>query len=176
MLGLALTVSLAVPLAAACGDDSTSSSSTDALKTSAAKTVQAAVTQVVTQAQGVASSVASSVASAKAVGAKLTDSSIELDRSVTFPGDNTFDITNSGSKEHDFIILKTDIAPGQLPTKNDKVDTGASGVDKVDSKTNIGAGKTATLKADSLTSGKYVVISNHSGDYAAGMYAGFTIP
>jgi uncharacterized cupredoxin-like copper-binding protein len=178
--GLALAVLVAVPFASACGDDDSSSSSTgDALSTAranAAKTVQSLATQVVTQAQGAVSAVASKVADVKAVGAKLTDSSIDLERSTTLPGDNTFDITNNGTSEHDLIVLKTDLAVDQLPVKNNKVDTSASGIDKVGSKTNIKAGDSTTLKVDDLKSGKYVVISNHDGDYAAGMRVGFSVP
>jgi uncharacterized cupredoxin-like copper-binding protein len=99
-------------------------------------------------------------------------------------GDVTFDVTNQGPKDtHEFVVIKTDLAPNALPTKADgSVNEEAAGLQPVDEIEDIAVGDTPTL-AVSLAPGSYVLICNivdeESGKtvahYQQGMVAGFTV-
>ena len=49
----------------------------------------------------------------------LDEWSITLDKTSLPEGPIEFTIKNDGEKQHEFIILRTDIAPGELPTNDD---------------------------------------------------------
>ncbi len=85
-----------------------------------------------------------------------------------------FDLTNIGITEANFILLRTDIAPGSLPVQGAMVDVQASGVTQVAGEAAFPPNETRTLTVD-LQPGKYVAISNLEGQYGQGMYFGFTV-
>ncbi len=93
-------------------------------------------------------------------------------------GEVTFTVTNKGKVEHEFIVVKTDLAPDKLPVNaaESKVDEKAAGIEIIGEieTDELGPGKTAS-KAFNLSPGKYVLICNVSGHYAAGMHAAFTV-
>ena len=100
------------------------------------------------------------------------------------PGDVTFDLDNEGPDlEHELVILRTDFAVDDIPTKEDgTVDEGAAGVDvdgrirKFDKGRSSG---TFTLKEP----GSYVLICNlkdkiddvETAHYGEGMRVGFSV-
>lgn len=82
------------------------------------------------------------------------------------PGKVSFEVSNSGTKQHQFIVVKSDLPPGQLPTIDVQVD---------ESKVNISgrveafaAGATATLELE-LFPGKYLLICNLVDQQASGV-------
>jgi uncharacterized cupredoxin-like copper-binding protein len=83
-----------------------------------------------------------------------------------------FGIRNVGTMEHEFEIIKTDLAADKLPT-----DVG-SGKAKEDGLVkqikSILPNKVATITAD-LQAGSYVIICNVSGHYQLGMRAAFKV-
>jgi uncharacterized cupredoxin-like copper-binding protein len=86
------------------------------------------------------------------------------------PGQVTFVVRNAGKIEHEFVVLKTNIAPGKLPTKGTK----AKEVGRV--------GKIPEFKPDAtkrltlnLKAGKYVLICNVPTHYKAGQFAAFRV-
>ena len=97
-------------------------------------------------------------------------------------GDVTFKVTNKGPEDvHEFVILKTDLDPGALPTD----DTGAvteegEGIEVVDEIEDIPVGQTQELTA-SLAAGAYVLLCNiysaEEGEahYKFGMRSSFTV-
>lgn len=90
-------------------------------------------------------------------------------------GKVTFEITNSSSDmEHEFLIVKTDMTPDQLPTKDDgaKVDEGK--LQDFDEFGDVEKGETKTWDTE-LTPGKYVLFCNEEGHFKAGMYATLTV-
>jgi uncharacterized cupredoxin-like copper-binding protein len=83
-----------------------------------------------------------------------------------------FGIRNVGTMEHEFEIIKTDLAPDKLP-----IDVG-QGKAKEDGLVkqikSVLPNKVATITAD-LQTGSYVIICNVSGHYQLGMRAAFKV-
>jgi uncharacterized cupredoxin-like copper-binding protein len=90
-------------------------------------------------------------------------------------GDVKFTIENQGTIPHEFIIVKTDFAPGKIPLGPDnRFDEEGKGVFVPGeiSEWNPGTTGTVTLK---LEPGKYQLLCNIAGHYANGMYASLTV-
>ncbi len=89
-------------------------------------------------------------------------------------GEVTFDVTNDGNVPHEFLVVKTDFAPKDLPTsKGGDVDEVADGIDVIDEiqDIHVGAAESKTFK---MPAGKYVLFCNLPGHYQAGQTTGFT--
>ena len=85
-------------------------------------------------------------------------------------GKITFVASNKGKLDHELVVLKTNLPPGKLPIKGTKaVEKG-----RVGKLPPVKPGKTKTLTL-TLKSGKYVLICNIAGHYAAGSRAGFKV-
>ena len=97
-------------------------------------------------------------------------------------GDVTFNLTNSGPDDtHEFVIVKTDLDAGALPTDaNGAVDEAGEGMEVIDEVEDLAVGATAELTA-TLAAGKYVLICNiwdeteGEAHYAKGMRTAFTV-
>jgi uncharacterized cupredoxin-like copper-binding protein len=88
-------------------------------------------------------------------------------------GDITFTVKNTGTIEHEVVVLKTD-------TPFDKLAVGTSEPDKVDETDSVGevevpAGETQSFTAKGLTAGNYVLVCNIAKHYALGMRAAFKV-
>ncbi|MFP5450954.1 MAG: hypothetical protein ACLGG9_04290, partial [Thermoleophilia bacterium] len=93
-------------------------------------------------------------------------------------------IDNVGTMHHEMAIFKTDLAPGELPLTDDgKVDEEKAGLvaeavyarpvrGGEDHRIRDGRGVNFTID---LEPGKYVLLCNLPGHYAAGQYIGFTV-
>ena len=103
------------------------------------------------------------------------------------PGDVTFVVKNSGTIDHEAVVLKLDSGQtwDQLPVTFGgdppvKVTTGAN---KVDEANNIGEtgdpnlkpGTSRTFVIKNMTTGNYAVVCNIAGHYAMGMRAPLTV-
>lgn len=95
----------------------------------------------------------------------LGEWSIDGETDEARAGDIRFDLDNEGPDEnHEMLIVRTDFAPGDLPTEdNGSVDDGASGVNVI--------GSISDFEPDSnssgtftLTEGAYVLICNLVSD------------
>lgn len=89
-------------------------------------------------------------------------------------GEVTFEVTNSGDVEHEFVVIQTDLAIGDLPfdTEADEVlEDELTVVDEIES---IMPGETKTLTV-TLDSGNYALICNLEGHYRKGMRSAFTV-
>ena len=119
------------------------------------------------------------------VGIDLQEWSVKSDTQSQPKGDVIFNVKNqSADLQHEFKVIRTDLAPESLPTKSDgSVDEGAGGIDVVGKISKLDTGDdtsgTFTLKA-----GKYVLICNIVGDdkngqqvshYKQGMHTAFTV-
>ncbi len=97
-------------------------------------------------------------------------------------GKITFTVTNTGPDDvHEFVIVKTDLAPDALPTEsNGAVDESGAGIEPVDEIEDLAVGATDSLTVD-LDAGSYVFICNiydkaeKLSHYQAGMRTGFTV-
>ena len=97
-------------------------------------------------------------------------------------GEVTFEVTNEGPDDvHEFVVFKTDLAPGALPTGEDgSVDETGEGLELIDEIEDIAVGDATTLTV-SLDAGNYALICNiydateDEAHYQEGMFVGFTV-
>ena len=91
-------------------------------------------------------------------------------------GQITFHVTNTDTSDtHEFVIFKTDLAPGQLPLdSSNNVDETAQGLTKIDEIPDMAPGDVKDLTV-TLDPGNYVALCNLPGHYEAGMFTGFTV-
>ena len=100
-------------------------------------------------------------------------------------GDVTFVVKNTGTIEHEAVVLKTDTPFDKLPVtfSGDPPAPVTTGGDKVGEDTNIGEtgdpnlkpGDTRTFTINNMTAGNDVIVCNLAGHYGKGMYAPLTI-
>jgi hypothetical protein len=96
------------------------------------------------------------------------------------PGAVNFQVTNAGVRPHEFIVVKSDLPPGQLPLANEVVD-----ISKVNVAGRLDPMSPSAVQTLSLTAtpGKYVLICNlvetspgaADPHYLNGMAAGFIV-
>jgi len=95
-------------------------------------------------------------------------------------GTITFNVNNTGPKEeHEFVVLKTDLAPADLPKlDNGSVDEEGAGITSPGEIEGIAPGDQKTATFD-LTPGKYILICNiiegNEVHFQEGMYREFTV-
>lgn len=108
------------------------------------------------------------------VGVSLTDHSISLDVASVKPGKVVFEISNASDSqfEHEFVVLRSDLDPAQLPVKNGKVEEGK--VRNMGEVEGIQPGKMKRL-ALTLKEGRYSIICNVTGHYGMGMNAALRV-
>jgi hypothetical protein len=113
----------------------------------------------------------------------LSEWSITADPNTVPKGPIEFTIKNSGQKQHDLVILRTNIPPDQLPTNSDgSVNTNAPDIQLEHTVDPIDSGDT-TGRTYAMDPGTYVLISNMVDDnngtktaqYSQGMHTGFTV-
>jgi uncharacterized cupredoxin-like copper-binding protein len=106
------------------------------------------------------------------VAVTIKDSSLTVDPGTFAPGDITFDIQNDGPSTHEFVVIRSDLEPGQLPVDNGLIPEDQ--IDLVDEAEDIAPGTSTTLSVN-LAAGSYVLVCNLPGHYEAGIYSGFTV-
>jgi uncharacterized cupredoxin-like copper-binding protein len=97
-------------------------------------------------------------------------------------GDVTFSVTNEGPDDiHEFVIMKTDLDPAELPTVEDgSVDEEGEGVELIGEIEEIPIGETMEV-TKALDAGNYVLLCNiytaeeNEAHYQMGMRIGFTV-
>jgi uncharacterized cupredoxin-like copper-binding protein len=109
------------------------------------------------------------------VGVTLADFTITPDEESAPAGDVTFDVTNDAEQTHEFVVIKTDLAEGDLPLDDEgNVSEEGEGMEVVDEIEDIEGGSDQSLTVN-LDSGSYVLICNLPGHYAQGMHTSFTV-
>lgn len=134
---------------------------------------------------GLLASCASSGPSAGPVSATLKEWQISLSSTNLKAGALTFNVTNNGDKEHEFVIRKTDLKSDALPLKDDA--SGEVSEDAPELKEVGDPSELAEIKSGSsdrtitvtLQPGHYVIFCNlHVEDlvhYQKGMHVDFTV-
>jgi len=97
-------------------------------------------------------------------------------------GDLTFAVSNEGPNDiHEFVVLKTDLDPGDLPTDEaGAVTEDGEGIEVIDEIEDIPVGESQDLSV-TLEAGSYVLICNiydedeNEAHYAMGMRAAFEV-
>ena len=107
------------------------------------------------------------------VNAKLTDSTILIDRATVPSGKITFQVKNSGTMVDEVVVLKTDLPADKIspdPSEPGKMLEDGSKGESGD--LNVGEAKTFTLD---LEPGNYVLLCNQTGHYLLGMHIPFVV-
>jgi uncharacterized cupredoxin-like copper-binding protein len=97
-------------------------------------------------------------------------------------GDVTFHVTNEGPEdEHEFVVIRTDLDAGALPTDaNGAVDEAGAGIEVVDEVEEIAVGSSGDVTVN-LAAGSYALICNiydeteQEAHYQMGMRIGFDV-
>jgi uncharacterized cupredoxin-like copper-binding protein len=98
-------------------------------------------------------------------------------------GEVTFKVTNEGPDDtHEFVVIKTDLAPDALPTdENGAVEETGAGIEVVDEIEDIAVGQSPSVTINNLEAGSYVLICNiwdeeeQEAHYSQGMRTAFTV-
>jgi uncharacterized cupredoxin-like copper-binding protein len=130
---------------------------------------------------------ACSASPSKDIKVTLEEWKMTLSPTVGANGEVTFTITNNGEKDHEFVVVKTDLAPDKLPTVQSGAEAGtvdedaeaAAGIEAMGEKEDITAGSDNVVLKLTLTPGHYVAFCNvHDEDlvhYQKGMHTEFTV-
>ena len=106
------------------------------------------------------------------VKASLGEYFIKLDKSSVPAGPVRFNVSNDGKVEHEFVVIKTNLAPAKLPVKGNEADEDVGPSPGEIPSVKPGQNKTLAV---TLKPGKYVLICNLPGHYKLGQYIGFTV-
>lgn len=104
----------------------------------------------------------------------LDEWSVSVDAASAPAGEVLFTIDNNGTIGHEFLIVKTDIAPGEIPIVDDHFPEDADGIEVIDEIGEYAAGTTEALVV-TLTPGSYQLVCNLPDHYGNGMYTGFVV-
>ena len=91
-------------------------------------------------------------------------------------GTVTFRVRNQGPTSHEFVVVRTDLAPDKLPLQDDglTVDEEKKGVELVEEAGGLDIDEHENLVVR-LTPGHYVMYCNFEGHYLGGMHAALTV-
>jgi uncharacterized cupredoxin-like copper-binding protein len=172
ILAALAVVSTAAALLAACGSSKSSSGSTGTTSSNGGVTVST----------GSGTTVNVVVSDTKGLQGPMT---MTVTPASVSAGDVTFAVKNTGTIEHEVIVLKTDTAYNQLPVTDagDPPVSVSSGANKVDEGTSVGEtgdenlkpGESRSFTVKNMTAGKYVLVCNIAQHYGLGMRAAFTV-
>ncbi len=99
---------------------------------------------------------------------------VSIDAESSQVGDVSFTIDNDGTIGHEFLIVKTDIAPGEIPLDGDHFPEDAEGIDVIDEIGEFASGTTETLDV-TLEAGSYQLVCNLPDHYRNGMFTAFEV-
>lgn len=156
-----IALALAAGLLAACGGDDDDDDAT------AEPTPTATATATQPSGGG-----ASGDGAAGAIAVGLTEWAVQPGAESVGAGSVTFAVSNDGAVPHEFLVIRTDLAPDALPKNGGAVDEGA--LDVVGKSEELLGGESEDVTAE-LTPGSYVLICNISGHYDLGMRIAFTV-
>ena len=112
-------------------------------------------------------------ASGGSVGVTLTDKGVTLAQTSVNAGAVTFSVKNSGTIEHELVVIKTDVPADKIqpdPDEAGKMSEAGSLGESGD--LTAGEAKDFTLN---LTPGKYVLMCNQPGHYMVGMHVALEV-
>jgi uncharacterized cupredoxin-like copper-binding protein len=108
------------------------------------------------------------------ISGSVAEWSVSVDAASAPAGDVSFTIANEGTTEHEFLVVKTDIAPGEIPLDGDRFPEDADGIEVIDEIGEFPADTTETLDV-TLEAGSYQLVCNLPGHYSSGMFTGFEV-
>ncbi len=112
------------------------------------------------------------------VNVTLKDFAISPNLGTVKSGPVTFDIENKGPSQHEFVVIRSDFTPAQLPLTQEQgvpiVDEEAAGLEGMGEREDINSGANTTLSLN-LAPGHYLLICNLPSHFKLGMVAQFTV-
>lgn len=102
------------------------------------------------------------------------DFAIEAPAAIPSGGDVTFSVTNDGPATHEFVVVRSDLAPDQLPIASDGLSVDEDALTDVGEINQVNYGSTETVHI-SLPPGTYVFFCNLEGHYLGGMHTGLVV-
>lgn len=99
---------------------------------------------------------------------------VNVDPTSVQAGEVTFTITNEGTIEHEFLVVKTDLAPGEIPVEGDHFSENLDSISVIDEIGEYAAGTTEALTV-TLEAGNYQLVCNIPGHYQSGMHTAFIV-
>jgi uncharacterized cupredoxin-like copper-binding protein len=115
---------------------------------------------------------AASPAASGAIAVELSEWKVVPSAATAAAGPVTFNVSNTGSQVHEFVVVKTDTKADSLPVVDNKIDE--STLTPVDEIEDIEVGATPTLDV-TLDAGHYVLLCNIETHYEQGMRADFDV-
>jgi uncharacterized cupredoxin-like copper-binding protein len=103
----------------------------------------------------------------------MSDFKLVADHPSIVAGHVVIAIRNHAAMLHELKVIKTDVAPDQLPVDGATAKVKEDG--KIGGLENIAGGASRKLVLD-LGPGKYVLICNVAGHYQLGMHVGLEVP
>lgn len=129
-----------------------------------------AVLGAATLASAALASAASARPTARTVSVQLMEMMVMPSVATVPAGKVNFIVKNAGKLKHDFVVLKTNRPPAKLMVMGSK----AMESGRIARLPAFGPGQTRRLTL-TLTAGKYVLLCNVAGHYAAGMRTAFAV-
>ena len=109
------------------------------------------------------------------VDVSMTEFAFDLSADSVAAGTVSFNLTNDGTIQHDFLVIKTDEAPDKLPYDDETFQEKIDDVDLIGRvEEALEAGDSGILEFD-LDAGSYVLICNIATHYEGGMHSAFTV-
>lgn len=99
---------------------------------------------------------------------------VKADANTAKAGEVVFTITNDGTIGHEFLVVKTDIASGEIPLDGDHFAEPTDGIEVIDEIGEFAKGTTETLTLN-LDAGNYQLVCNLPDHYSTGMHMEFTV-
>lgn len=99
---------------------------------------------------------------------------VVVDKDSVPAGEVTFTITNNGTIQHEFLVVKTDIADGEIPVEGDHFSESLDSISVIDEIGEFAAGTSETLTV-TLEAGNYQLLCNIPAHYSAGMHTAFVV-
>lgn len=99
---------------------------------------------------------------------------VKTDANTAKAGEVVFTITNDGTIGHEFLVVKTDIASGEIPLDGDHFAEPTDGIEVIDEIGEFAKGTTETLTLN-LDAGNYQLVCNLPDHYSTGMHMEFTV-
>ena len=106
--------------------------------------------------------------------ADVREYAVHVTDHVAKAGDVTFTVTNYGTIQHEFLVIKTDYPVGQIPVDGEKFNEEANGVANLGETGEFDPGLTKTVTVK-LTPGRYQLVCNIPGHYKKGMAIPFEV-
>ena len=109
------------------------------------------------------------------ISGSVSEWAVDVDATKANAGDVKFTIKNSGTIDHEFLVVKTTYEAGKIPLgENNRFDEEDKGLTVIDEIKEWPSGETGTLTVK-LEPGKYELLCNIAGHYKNGMWKAFEV-